>query len=208
MERQGVYRLFRSPNFYRLVQRSLETKDKNVRLYTPILHRLTSANCRVCDIGCGPATFYQNFGENFPFTYVGIDPNCSQIDKAREWYPHLDLRCGTAENSIRPEDVFDVITCGVLHHLNDHDAKSLLSIAKRSLKSNGIFISVETYKSEFLDWSPKNLFARLDRGKHVRTVNEYRQLANGIFDLHQIELIEMTNLLRIPYNHLIILIQV
>jgi SAM-dependent methyltransferase len=73
-----------------------------------------------------------------------------------------------------------VLTNGVLHHVNDDDAKKILEFAYRALKDNGRFIF---YEPCYLIWQSgiSAYFMSLDRGQNIRTEQQWKELPSSIF---------------------------
>jgi SAM-dependent methyltransferase len=93
-----------------------------------------------------------------------------------------------------------VIAHGVLHHLDDDQARTLFRVARRALKPGGRLV---TYDGCFTpDQSAAARFVvSLDRGRHVRTREAYERLARGEFS--EVRTFVRHDLVRIPYTHLI-----
>jgi len=133
--------------------------------------------------------------------YTGIDIESKYIEDAKQ-------RFGNRGNFIcrniseipldQYSDVDIVITTGVIHHLDDSEAKHLLKLAKSFLKPEGRLI---TYDGCFLEkgqhpfdlWMLKN-----DRGKFVRKKDEYIALAKQVFP--SVKAHVRSDLLRVPYT--------
>ena len=88
----------------------------------------------------------------------------------------------------------------MLHHLDDSDALALFELAHTALKEGGRFV---TYDGCYIEGQSKiaKFIISQDRGRFVRTKDEYCNLASQIFSNVKQELRE--DLLRIPYTHLI-----
>src|SRR5262249_14256607 len=73
-----------------------------------------------------------------------------------------------------------VLANGVLHHVDDDEAKKILEFAYRALKNNGRFIF---YEPCYLIWQSviSAYFMSRDRGQTIRTEQQWKQLARSIF---------------------------
>jgi hypothetical protein len=85
---------------------------------------------------------------------------------------------------------------GLLHHLDDEEAADCLQFAYDALRAKGRFICHEAC------WIPnQGVFSKcimsVDRGRSIRTEEQYRQLAGKIFN--KLDAWVNTNPLRIPY---------
>ena len=155
---------------------------------------------RVLDVGCGPAETVEYFSDVY---YVGFDSNPDYIELAKNRFGnqgHFFCR-GLDKINLKEFDAFDlVLAAGVLHHLDDSEVLSLLELAYVALKDGGRLV---TYDGCYISGQSKiaKFFISQDRGRFVRTKEEYYNLASQIFSNVKQELRE--DLLRIPYTHLI-----
>lgn len=156
---------------------------------------------RILDIGCGPGTM-------LPFLpqcrYVGVDANASYIASARNRFGRRgEFICGRVGHySVEPLGVFDIVLAlGLLHHLNDAEAEDLFRLGRTALKPGGRMITNDGCYILGQSLAKRYLLSR-DRGRFVRTKDEYLRLARGSFSEVIPHLRE--DVLRIPYTHLIL----
>lgn len=183
-----VYSLFR-----RFVGR-----DSARALYAREHLRLQPAQ-RVLDLGCGPGDIVQYLPA---VRYVGYDINPAYIERARRRFgARAEFHCRPVDPSLHPGSDFDVVIAhGVLHHLDDEEARTLFQVARRALKPGGRLVTLDGCYEP--GQSPlARLFLRLDRGRHVRTRTAYESLARVEFD--EVKSFVRHDLIRIPYTHLI-----
>ena len=156
---------------------------------------------QVLDIGCGP-------GDILPFLpkvkYIGFDMSKSYIDAAISKYgDHGEfIHQALDETNVQNFATNDIVLAiGVLHHLNDSEVCNLFKIAFTALKDGGRLI---TFDGVYLD--NQSPIARYlldnDRGQYVRTAVEYERLAKSVFP--GVTSYIRRNLLRIPYDHIIL----
>lgn len=155
---------------------------------------------RVLEIGCGPGTI---LGYLPRCDYVGFDISSRYIEIARKRFPHAEFFCERVNQfSVAKQGRFDtVLALGIIHHLDDQEARHLFQIAYDALKSGGKLI---TFDGVFTaDQSPiaRWLLAR-DRGEYVRSETEYRSISSQVFG--NVKATVRHDLLRIPYTHLIL----
>lgn len=156
----------------------------------------------VLDIGCGTA----KTRDFLPAVkYYGFDPNPHYIKAAQKRLrdvPDCTLFCATAdEAALKTLPQFDIILAqGVLHHLDDETAVRLAHVARIALKKKGRFILVDPC---FVEGQPfmAHFLAKHDRGRHVRTMNEYKRLMSTTFGIVNTEI--RHDIARFPYTHLI-----
>ncbi len=155
---------------------------------------------RVLDIGCGPADILASLSQ---VQYVGVDISPDYIHAARERFGNRgEFMCrSVSDYVVEQPHTFDIVLAnGVLHHLDDQEADSLLSVARQALKPHGRFVSFDgcftPNQSWFARWMLQN-----DRGQHVRRREEYLRLAGAHFS--KVESHLHHRMLNIPYTHLI-----
>ena len=189
-----------NPLVYRLFQKSIITP----RLETLINQELIRPDLakRVIDFGCGVGHHSQLFSHA---DYLGIEPLESCVARANSLYkaPSISFRVGD-EHSLKnyPDHNFDLVfAIGVLHHISDESAKLFISEAARLLSPGGRIVTLDP-----IFHPGQRALARLvikqDRGKHVRTEEQYSALFSGSFE--ELRKNIYTNLIRIPYDHIAI----
>lgn len=155
---------------------------------------------RVLDIGCGTAELLGYLPDDV--TYVGYDPSESYIAHARlRFGDRGEFHCGFFDlNEARHHLPFDVvIASGVLHHMDNIQAKEMMTLASNSLRHGGRLVTIDPVLC-----SGQNVVARflirMDRGQNVRDENGYKALAKTSFT-------EINGTVRhrswIPYTHFI-----
>lgn len=194
----GVKAILARPWVYRLFQRAVgaaRLRSVYVRNYVRPF-----PGAHVLDIGCGPGDIL----DSLPNTrYVGVDLSPEYIREARERYGSRgEFVCRSVSDLVVEQaGAFDIVLAnGVLHHLDDAEADSLIAVARQALKPGGRFVSFDGC------YSPgQNAVARWmldnDRGTHVRRREEYLCLARGHFPA--VESFLHHRLLNIPYTHLV-----
>lgn len=136
---------------------------------------------RVLDIGCGPAAILAFMPD---VQYVGYDPNARYIKHARKTYGNRGRffagRFGA--NDVARHEPFDVgMLIGVLHHLDDHTATDLLGFLRTAIKPGGRLVTLDNVFIENQNSIARKLI-EWDRGRNVRTANEYRALVAAHFE--------------------------
>lgn len=136
---------------------------------------------RILDIGCGP-------GEIMPYLpagveYVGYDISPEYIEWAKKRHGDRGefIAARFQESDLSRHEPFDTaIVIAVLHHLDDDEARHLLSLLGRATRKGGRVITADLVSIE-----GQNPFAQMmvdwDRGRNVRQSAEYMALARPIF---------------------------
>ena len=195
----GPWALLKRASVYTWLQTMIG--GPNLRQYIVEHYIRPSPGDQVLDVGCGPADFAPLMPE---VAYVGVDHNPDYI-------AHAQSRYGGGTARFLNEDVsadgfgfagaFDIILAiGLLHHLDDSQTADLLVAIRRCLKPEGRVISIDPAWTKPQHWLAR-LIIQNDRGQHVRTPSSYQQLAEAVFGRVTTEV--RTDLLRLPYTHLI-----
>lgn len=158
-----------------------------------------AAGDAVLDIGCGTAEILDYLPG---VRYTGLDPSAQYIESARRRFgaPSTFLVGTTGDCGVPPRPAFDIVLAiGVLHHVDDAAAVSLLEFARSVLKPGGRFVSMDGCFSPSQSRLARFVVGQ-DRGRHVRPAADYRRLASQVFPAVSTEVAD--GLLRIPYTHL------
>ncbi len=156
---------------------------------------------RILDIGCGP-------GNMLPFlpecAYLGVDVNDSYIAAARQRYGHRGkFVCErVSHHNVEQLGAFDIVLAlGLVHHLDDDEARDLFRLGHTALKPGGRLVTNDGCYTANQSSAERYLLSR-DRGRFVRTEVQYLELAHSWFPnvLSHVR----TDVLRIPYTHLIL----
>lgn len=141
------------------------------------ISELVSPDARVLDLGCGTGDYSVVFKH-----YTGIDSNPEVIRYAREKYS-AKFVCGNALSTGFKRSHFDaVVSVGLLHHLNDRDAKKVFLEADRVTKQGGVIIIVDAC----YPLSPINLIGllvrKMDKGRYIRKIEQTLNLIPRSWD--------------------------
>jgi len=152
----------------------------------------------VLDLGCGPGIIRPFLKD---VDYIGVDLNAYHIDRARKnSQPGDQYFVGDVVTTLSfDHGKFDLILLmGILHHIGDDDARTLLRHLALLLGNGGRIVTFDGVYFE-----PQRTISRLmlnwDAGKNVRTAKEYQALCEG--GLFDVDVTIFNDLLRIPYDH-------
>src|SRR5262245_6031727 len=158
---------------------------------------------RLVDVGCGPAQILDRLPR---VEYVGLDISDAYIQAARIKFKArgaANFLSGSIEDwTLNPltyaADI--VLVKGMLHHVDDNEAKNILEFAYRILKDDGRFIF---YEPCYLIWQSRisTYFMSRDRGQNIRTEQQWKDLASSIFPLVSTNIVTGAN--RLAYVHII-----
>jgi SAM-dependent methyltransferase len=158
------------------------------------------AGSRILEIGCGPGTIY---GYLPTCDYLGFDLSSKYIELAKRRFPEGRFVCERVSRfAITREQSFDVVLAlGIVHHLEDPEARQLFQIAYDALRPGGKLITIDGVWVDDQSSVARWLLAR-DRGTCIRQEREYLEIASHVFS--DIRPNVRHDLLRIPYTHLIL----
>lgn len=171
-----LYRRLASPLLYLGLQRLLGAARARRVCVEEYLHPRDGQ--RLLDIGCGPGYVLDYLPA---MEYVGFDTECHYIDYARRRYGARGMfHC-------RPYSVeewmgrFDrIVLFGLLHHLDDEQARDCLDLCRRSLNPGGKVVTLDGCYRHGQAWLARKLLD-WDRGEHVRDEAGYRRLVTDAF---------------------------
>jgi SAM-dependent methyltransferase len=153
----------------------------------------------VLDVGCGPAYYFERLPKGI--RYYGFDTSPKYIEYARKkWGDRAEFRTEifTEEHVAELPPINAVMLLGLLHHLSDEQARTLLGLAGRALAPGGRVISVDTCfepnQGRISRWMSAN-----DRGEHVREPASFVALATEFFADVNGEVVDDAT--RIPSSH-------
>jgi 2-polyprenyl-3-methyl-5-hydroxy-6-metoxy-1,4-benzoquinol methylase len=201
---RGLYGLLAKPAIYEFIQRLVGGPKGRVFLKNFVdSHVAPRQGSRILDIGCGPGTILKNIPETLNCHYCGFDMNPAYIEAAQAQYGHRGrFFCKrVSEASLDGAGTFDIVLAiGVLHHLNDVEAQTLIQLAHHVLVSGGYLVTLDPVFVPGQNRIARFLISR-DRGKFVRSPEGYQSLAHSIFA--NVECTVLHNMLRLPYTHFV-----
>ena len=159
-----------------------------------------TSGCSVLDVGCGPAAILEFLQD---VNYIGLDHNPNYIATATKKYGSKGtfICAGVDQLNDYGLKTFDrIIILGVMHHLDDSQLTQLMMSLKGRLNSGGVLITFDVAFEDKQKFVAK-LLAKNDRGKFVRTKQQYLKFVEVAFNVEQADL--RHDLLRVPYTHLL-----
>ena len=175
----GLLRWLKVPFLYNAFQGAVAGSALRRRFFEK--HVRAKAGDKVVDIGCGPVRALQSLPD---VEYVGFDINPDYIAFARRTYGNKGTFVIGHTRSLRGDPRFRdadiVMAIGVLHHLDDEEAADCIRFAYDALKRGGRLICYDAC------WIPNQgavsrYIMSHDRGRNIRTEQQYRQLVAKFF---------------------------
>jgi cyclopropane fatty-acyl-phospholipid synthase-like methyltransferase len=152
---------------------------------------------RVLDIGCGTGVMLNHLPS---VEYVGFDMSEAYIKACRKRFGDRGTfhQCVVTPDTVADYGQFDIVLAvGVVHHLDDAQAKNMFTMASRALSSGGRLITLDGCYT-----TPQSAIVRRlldnDRGESVRTEPAYRAIAESVFP--KVTSSIRQDMFRIPYT--------
>ena len=156
----------------------------------------------ILDIGCGTAAILDTLPADI--NYFGFDLSESYIAAAEAKYGargHFFCRDinDLDEGTLPPCNL--AITSGLLHHLDDQEARFLLGNIHRRLAPGGRLVTIDGCFHPDQSYAAY-LMLKADRGQNIRTAEAYAELVRPFFGKIVVHVRHDMN--RIPYTHAIL----
>ena len=184
----------RRPHWYNAIQQFFGSQNMWEQFVLQYLPKKESYS--ILDIGCGTASILQYLPATVQYT--GVDAHQPYIDSCNnKYHSRGQFICG--DWSIKPqrEPVDCILLLGLLHHLDDKEAKAVIRMGLQHLNTGGILLCLDGCREA--DRSTlEELFYLIDRGTFIRSPEEYQALfpTKPTIHIHN-------NWLRVPYRYLI-----
>ena len=169
------------PSFYRLYQKTVRKNNHEYDLFKFIFSELSKdKKLKMLDLCSGDSFVLKYVGEYLD-EYVGIDNNEKYLKKLKGDWPKFKF-INADINELNNLEIIknfypDIIFMnGAIHHLNDNVMSKINLFISKYEKSK--FLSVDPIKFE--NGIINKLMINLDRGKYIRTLEEYKNVMKGI----------------------------
>jgi len=194
----GIHRLLSNPRIFSCM-RSVISGTKTFEIFINTYIRPKPGD-KILDIGCGTADILEYLP---PDDYWGFDMSEEYITSASTRFSKKGkFFCKkVSRDAIPGKDIFDIIlACGVFHHLTDDEASEMFELAHTLLKPGGRFITLDGVYVQGQSYLVRLILSN-DRGKFVRTQEQYQTIAQNYFTDVTVSI--RSDLGRIPYTYII-----
>lgn len=189
----GLYSLLTRPHIYSFFQRLMGSHYKYRTYINEFMKPWEGAS--ILDIGCGTADILDFLPSNID--YVGYDMSKDYIRYAKNKYGKRAKFFNERVNKMTLvyEEPFDIVLVdGLLHHLNDDESKMLFQIGYRALHDKGIMLTIDPTFDDRQGLIDRFITSK-DRGNHVRTPEEYKNIANSVFSNIELKILKSGKLI-------------
>jgi cyclopropane fatty-acyl-phospholipid synthase-like methyltransferase len=187
---------------------TLDKWEQRSNLFTRLKKIQLPPGSKALDFGCGTGLFARVF-EKEGFRYWGYDVDSRLITFASRLYPACSFT--TSHDVLEDEAPFDLIIANCcFHHIDDTSLSMELKRIKSLLADQGSFFVIDLLLVENDASFLHRAFMKLERGKHVRTVEDYHKHVERHFSIIQTQvershIFSFNNRLNPLYNDLAVL---
>lgn len=191
----GIRAIFSNPIIYNAFQNMMGARSLRVSFVEEFVKPFSG--CAILDIGCGPAEILAYLPD---VDYCGFDISNAYITKATKRFGQRGrFYCQELTNAdVEKMPPFDIVLAmGLLHHLDDDEALTVLRLAYKALKPGGRVLTFDPCLEP--GQNPiAGFLVRNDRGQNVRTREGYASISSAVFESPRIE---VRHKAWIPYTH-------
>jgi len=168
--------ILKYPLLYRIYQKSVRTRFSEYDFIKYIFSKLELKDIRVLDLCCGDS-YILNFIKDHISDYLGVDNSDKYINfSKKKWekfkFFKLDLNKNDSIEKFKSFKPNFIFINGAIHHLDDKTVINTNKFVDEFKES--IFLSVDPiYDNNKI---VNTIMLKLDRGKYIRTKNEYKNL--------------------------------
>jgi SAM-dependent methyltransferase len=177
-----MYKILELSSVYDNIQKLLGYERYQSKIYNNYIKENLKSSSKVLDLGCGTSSIVKHFNEiNF---YLGIDNNKDYLSKAENnlrekkitsLLLNLDLERHQIDKVVSERGFNLILLFGVMHHIPDNELLSLLENIKKLAGNECRLITADPAIYKAQNYIPK-IIAKLDRGRYVRSPDEYRNI--------------------------------
>jgi 2-polyprenyl-3-methyl-5-hydroxy-6-metoxy-1,4-benzoquinol methylase len=201
-QKTGIHNILNFSFFYNLVESILGGKNA-IRIFVSN-YVVPIQGDNVLDFGAGTCILFEELQKVKNLSYTAIEPNHRYVENSKQKYgshANANFYTGSTEVLIQLNKNFDkIIVCAVLHHINIDLWPQILHNLAKSLNYGGQIILLDPVIHEKQNWIARFLIS-IDRGKSIVDIDKYVKVLSECG--YTINSTLRTDLLRVPYSHLI-----
>ncbi len=178
-----IEQILKYPLLYRIYQKSVRTHYSEYDFFKYIFSKLEVKNIRVLDLCCGDS-YILDFIKDHISDYLGVDNSDKYINfSKKKWekfkFFKLDLNKNDSIEKFKSFKPNFIFINGAIHHLDDGTVKNINKFINEFKES--IFLSVDPiYDNNKII---NTIMLKFDRGKYIRTKNQYENLMKNYNNL-------------------------
>ncbi len=165
------------PFLYHGLQRLVHGDYGNQKRIVETFRRRTSGN--TLEVGCGTGLIASFFESG---KYIGVDVDGDRVEAAKKLYPDHEFHLADVTKQYHEclDKADNVIFHSTIHHINDNGVRNVLRNIKTAAQKKTAPVQLLVMEPVIPDRIVFNLpgfiLAKLDRGRHVRTVSDLTAL--------------------------------
>ena len=201
-EKKGIHTILKISSVYNAVQKLLGSKSSTKYLTDMFIQPKSGDN--ILDFGSGTGSLFNFLNLVDGITYTGVEPNANYISTCRvnfRNFSNASFYTGSIETVKSFDEKFDlIIVFAVLHHLDLSSWPGIIDSLHGKLKKSGRLILMDNILHDGQSFISRTL-VKLDRGQSILHEKDYRDVL--IRSGHSFETIIKTDLLNLPYSHIL-----
>lgn len=184
----GIRKILENPYIYNIFQNIIGGNRARRKEFKKYIKPFKGA--KILDIGCGTGILLESLPDGIQ--YIGYDAEEKYINYARNKYHKKGIFYHKKLGELVEDQwiaYFDIINAhGLLHHLSDKESEDLFRISHLYLRDNGYIVTVDSAYHEDQSAIDRWLVSK-DRGRNVRTPEQYTRLAKKYFEKVESEIL-------------------
>ena len=201
-EKRGIHAILRLSWVYNAVQKLLGSKSSTKYLVDMFIQPKSGDN--ILDFGSGTGSLFNYLNLIDGITYTGVEPNASYISACKvnfKNFSNANFYTGSIETVESIDEKYDlIIVFAVLHHLDLNSWPGIIDSLHGKLKKSGRLLLLYNILYDGQGFISKTL-GRIDRGQSILRERDYREVL--IRSGHRFETSVKTDLMKIPYGHIL-----
>jgi SAM-dependent methyltransferase len=201
-EKKGIHTILKLSSVYNAVQKLLGSK-RSTKYLTDMFIQPKSGDS-ILDFGSGTGYLFNSLNLVDGIAYTGVEPNASYVSTCKvnfRNFSNANFYTGSIETVESIDEEFDlIIVFAVLHHLDLDSWPVIIDSLHGKLKKSGRLLLLDNILHDGQGFISKTL-VKFDRGQSILHEKDYREVL--IRSGHRFETTIKTDLLNLPYSHIL-----